>query len=114
MRMANSDEKATAVVNRGAFWVTLRRVMGHVPFVKSLLAMYFATLDRKTPLWVKGTVMGAIAYFILPLDAIPDVILGLGFTDDAGVILAAYKAVSSHVTEDHEFQAQEWIENNRA
>ena len=57
--------------------------------------------DPKTPARVKAILIGALAYFILPTDVITDVLLGLGFADDAAVFWAAWKAVSGHITEGH-------------
>ncbi len=101
-----------AEIDAPRFLSTVKRVARHVPFARQALAMYFATLDRKTPFWVKGMVGGALAYFVMPIDAIADMLPLLGFTDDAGVMIATYQAVSRHVTEDHELQAQEWLERN--
>ena len=101
-----------AEVDAPKFLATVRRVARHVPFARQALAMYFATLDRRTPMWVKGMVAGALAYFVMPIDAIADVLPLLGFTDDAGVMFATYQAVSKHVTDDHQLQAQEWLEKN--
>lgn len=94
------------------FLATAKRVARHVPFAKQALAMYFAMLDGKTPMWVKATVAGALAYFVMPIDAIADVLPLIGFTDDAAIIFAAYKTVSNHVTEEHELQAVDWLESN--
>ena len=59
------------------------------------------------------TVMGGIAYFALPVDAIPDIFfLGLGFTDDAAVVVATLKAVANHVTDDHRAKAEDWLAQN--
>lgn len=101
-----------AEIDAPRFLSAVKRVARHVPFAKQALAMYYATLDRHTPMWVKGMVAGALAYFLLPIDAIADVLPLIGFTDDAGVMFATYQAVSKHVTEDHELQAQEWLERN--
>ena len=57
---------------------------------------------------------GALAYFIMPFDAIPDFLLGLGFTDDAAVMLAAYTAARLHITEDHRARARAWLNRSPA
>ena len=101
-----------AQVDGPKFLGTVRRVARHVPFARQAVAMYFATLDRSTPMWVKGMVAGALAYFVLPFDAIADVLPLLGFSDDAGVMFATYRAVSQHVTEAHEEQAEAWLTEN--
>jgi uncharacterized membrane protein YkvA (DUF1232 family) len=99
-----------AQIDAPKFLSTVRRVARHVPFARQAVAMYYATLDKQTPAWVKGMVAGALAYFLLPIDAIADILPFIGFTDDAGVMFATYQAVSKHVTEDHDLKAREFLE----
>ncbi len=87
-------------VRRG-FWRKARRVAGSLPFAEHLLAAYFCAFDRTTPLQVKAALLGALAYFVLPFDGIPDFLPMLGYSDDAAVLLTALKLVSSHVTIAH-------------
>jgi len=86
---------------RRSFWRKTRRVAARLPFAQDLLAAYYCAFDRDTPLQVKTTLVGAIAYFVLPLDAIPDVLPVLGFTDDAAVLAAAIKLVASAIRPEH-------------
>ena len=88
------------------FWRKVRRVVARVPFVEDLLAAYFCALDRNTPAYVRGVLLGAIAYFVLPADLVPDMLAGLGFTDDASVIAAAIAAVGRHLEPRHRDQAR--------
>lgn len=92
---------------RRKFWRKLTAVLARIPFAEDLLAAYYCAFDRATPLTVKATLVGAIAYFVLPFDAIPDVMPLLGFTDDAAVLTAALRMVASHVTAEHRTLAQE-------
>jgi uncharacterized membrane protein YkvA (DUF1232 family) len=101
-------ERDRARVNHG-FWPKIRRVARRIPFVHELLAAYYATLDPKTPLQVKAVLMGALAYFVLPVDVIPDFIAGFGFTDDATVLYAAIRSVSRYITDDHRTRAKETL-----
>lgn len=87
-----------------------RRYAKRLPFAETMMAMFFALKDPKTPMWVKGTVAAALAYFALPIDVVPDFIVGLGFTDDMATVMAAYKAVSSHVNDEHRDHARDWLE----
>jgi len=64
---------------RSEFWQKLRRFAGQVPFVEDIVAGYYCALDPATPMRVRGMLLAAIAYFILPLDFIPDIVAGLGF-----------------------------------
>jgi len=86
---------------RRSFWRKMRGVAAHIPFAEDLLAAYYCAFDRDTPLPVKATLVGAIAYFVLPFDAIPDVLPVLGFTDDAAVLATAIRLVATHITTDH-------------
>ena len=92
-------------VNRG-FWAKLGRVLGRIPFAEPLLAAYYCAVDSETPTYVKAVLMGAVAYFVVPVDLLPDFIAVFGFTDDATVLFAALKTVEGHVTEAHKGQAQ--------
>ncbi len=92
-------------VNRG-FWRKLRRVLGRIPFAEDLLAAYYCATDGETPSWVKVVLMGAVAYFVLPADLLPDFIAVLGFTDDASVLMAALSAVGGHIREPHRERAK--------
>lgn len=65
------------------FWRKARRVAARLPFAEDLAAAYYCAFDRATPVQVKAALVGALAYFVLPLDAIPDMLPGVGFTDAA-------------------------------
>lgn len=90
---------------RDGLWTKLRRAVGSIDFAREAVAAWYCACDPATPARVKAILIGALAYFILPTDVIPDVLLGLGFTDDAAIFWAAWKAVSSHITETHRAQA---------
>jgi len=86
---------------RRSFWRKLKPVVGRIPFAEDLLAAYYCAFDKDTPLSVKATLIAAIAYFVLPIDAIPDVLPVIGFTDDAAVLATAIKLVASHIRPIH-------------
>jgi uncharacterized membrane protein YkvA (DUF1232 family) len=86
---------------RRDFWAKLKRFAGMVPFVEDLVAAYYCALDPATPMRVRGMLLAAIAYFILPIDIIPDMIAGLGFADDAALLTAVLGLVASHITPIH-------------
>jgi uncharacterized membrane protein YkvA (DUF1232 family) len=83
------------------FWIKLKRVAAKLPFAEDLLAAYYCAFDKNTPRHVQAALMGAIAYFILPFDFIPDMLPVLGFTDDAAVLATAIRLVAAHITPDH-------------
>jgi uncharacterized membrane protein YkvA (DUF1232 family) len=95
---------------RKGFWPKLARVLAHVPFAEELVAAYYCAFDRSTPLRAKGILLAALAYFVLPLDAVPDFILGLGFTDDLTVIVTAIAMIRSHMKPEHRDRARETLE----
>jgi len=92
---------------RRDFWRKLRAVPARIPFAEDLLAAYYCAFDRDTPLPVKASLVGALAYFVLPTDVIPDVMPVLGFTDDAAVLATAIKLVASHIRPAHRDAAKE-------
>jgi len=86
---------------RRRFWLKLTQVAAKLPFVEDLLSAYYCAFDKETPRHVQAALLGAIAYFILPFDFIPDMLPVLGYTDDAAVLATAVRLVSAHITEDH-------------
>ncbi|MCX7306797.1 MAG: YkvA family protein [Afipia sp.] len=86
---------------RKSFWIKIKRVVAKLPFAEDLLAAYYCAFDRQTPRHVQATLLGALAYFILPFDFIPDMLPILGFTDDAAILATALRIVSSHITPEH-------------
>ena len=95
------------------FWLKLQLLASSLPFAEDLLAAYYCAFDRQTPLHVKAVLLGAIAYFVLPTDLIPDYIPVIGYTDDAAVLAAAIKIVTSHITPEHREAAQRMLARMR-
>src|ERR1700733_7680044 len=86
---------------RRRFWRKLKRVAAQLPFAEDLLAAYYCAFDKQTPRHVQAALLGAIAYFVLPFDFIPDMLPVLGYTDDAAVLATAIRMVSTHITTEH-------------
>src|SRR6266850_7497096 len=86
---------------RRRFWIKLKRVVAKLPFAEDLLAAYYCALDKQTPRHVQAALLGAIAYFILPFDFVPDMLPVLGFTDDAAILATALRMVAGHITPEH-------------
>jgi uncharacterized membrane protein YkvA (DUF1232 family) len=97
---ANRAAEHEATVRRG-FWLKVKRLAAKLPFIEELLAAYYCAFDRNTPLQVKAMLVGALAYFVLPFDAVPDMMPLLGFTDDAAVLATAVKLVADHMRPEH-------------
>jgi uncharacterized membrane protein YkvA (DUF1232 family) len=86
---------------RRRFKSKFKQVVAKLPFAEDLLAAYYCAFDRETPRHVQASLLGAIAYFILPFDFMPDMLPILGFTDDAAVLATAIRMVASHITTEH-------------
>ena len=71
------------------------------------LQLYFAAADPATPRWARLAIIGALGYFISPIDAVPDMIPGIGFVDDLGVLTAAVATVATSITEEHRAKARD-------
>ena len=74
------------------------------------LILYYVLQSPDVTVANKALILGALGYFILPIDLIPDVIPALGFTDDAAALALAYKAVEASVTPEIEAKAQAKID----
>lgn len=100
-------------VRRG-FWPKIARTAARIPFAGQALAVYYAARDPETPPAAKGLMLGALAYFVSPIDAIPDMLAGIGFTDDAAVIAAVVATVAAHVRDRHRRSAETALERLRS
>jgi len=100
---SRNDDDATL---RRRLFSKLGQVLVQVPFAEDLLTAYYCAFDRGTPSHVKAALVAAIAYFILPFDAIPDMLPVLGFTDDAAVLAAAMNLMMSHIQPEHRSAAK--------
>lgn len=107
IRRATRDEAGI----RHDFWAKLKRVGRQIPFAEDLVAAYFCTLDPTTPSRVKLVLVGAIAYFVLPFDAVADFLPVLGFADDAAVVAAAIGQVAGAITDRHREKARETLKD---
>lgn len=86
---------------RKQFWRKLKKLAVKLPFMEDLLAAYYCAFDRQTPRHVQAALLGALAYFILPFDFVPDVLPILGFGDDAAILATALRMVATHINDDH-------------
>jgi len=66
--------------------------------IYNALKLYYALQSTDTPGWAKTVILGALGYFIAPIDLIPDVVPAGGYIDDAGVIIAALLTVATYIT----------------
>jgi uncharacterized membrane protein YkvA (DUF1232 family) len=91
------------------FWEKVRNTLGKVPFLDQAIAAYYAASDPATPRAAKAILMAALAYFIIPADFVPDLLAGIGFTDDATVLMLAIQALAPHIKDDHVQAARRFL-----
>jgi uncharacterized membrane protein YkvA (DUF1232 family) len=94
------------------FWPTFRRAARQIPFSRELVAAYYCAIDPKTPTRTRGILLAALAYFVLPLDFLPDFLAVVGFSDDVAVLTAAFAAISGQIKEAHYLKADETLADN--
>jgi len=92
------------------FWDKVRKTLGRVPFLEEAVGAYFCAIDPDTPIQVKAVIMGALAYFVIPVDMIPDFITTLGYTDDAAVFYAALRVIAPHIKDHHRDRARQTLD----
>ena len=95
-------------VRRG-FWPAFRKAVARIPFASDLLAVYYCARDPETPATAKGLMMAALAYFVMPFDAIPDVLVWIGYTDDAAVLAAVLAIVGRNLKPRHREAAKDLL-----
>lgn len=100
------DPQRQAALVHDGFWPKLRRLARRLPFAEDLLAAYYAAVDPHTPAHVRAVLVAALAYFVTPIDLIPDVVIALGYTDDAAVLAAALRTLAGHIRPGHRRRAQ--------
>lgn len=98
---------------RAGFRDKIRRVAGRVPFAEEAVAAWFAVQDPATPRRVKAVLLAALAYFVVPADALPDFLPALGFVDDASVFWAVWQMLDKYITEEHRAKAAEALDAER-
>ena len=84
------------------FWDKLKdyaKTAGREVVEKALL-LYYAAQEEKAPAWAKGTIVAALGYFIMPLDAVADLTPAIGYADDLGVLVVALAAVATYVNDN--------------
>jgi uncharacterized membrane protein YkvA (DUF1232 family) len=95
---------------RDKFWLKFRETANRIPFSEDVAAAYYCALDPQTPNKVRGILLAALAYFIMPLDTIPDFLVGFGLTDDLTVLTVAFTAISGNITDAHRAAAKKALE----
>lgn len=106
-----SQEQYAQSYSDGGFWDKTKnyaKVAGEA-VLEPALKLYYSATDDSTPVWAKTIIYGALGYFISPIDAIPDVMPVVGYTDDLGVLAAAVAATAAHIKDEHVKRAKETL-----
>jgi uncharacterized membrane protein YkvA (DUF1232 family) len=82
-----------------------------LPFAEDVLAAYHCVRDPTTSPRVKFTLLAALAYFVMPLDAVPDLLPVFGFGDDAAVIAATIASVRGAIRPEHREKARATLDS---
>ena len=107
---AMSDDERLArdeATVRREFWGKFGRLAARIPFAEDLLTAYYCAFDRATPSHVRVALLGALAYFISPLDILPDLLPIVGLTDDAAILAGVVKLVWDNIRPQHREAARE-------
>lgn len=105
-----AEETRRARRVRAGFWRTAKLAARRIPFMEEVVAAYFCALDERTPRRVRAMLLAALAYFVLPFDAIPDFLAVIGFTDDVAVLTAAITAIRPHIRKVHRVAARQALD----
>lgn len=110
LKNINLDDYAQ-FFNDSRLWKKLKKVARKAgrKAVYYVLVLYYVARDPAVPSSLKLKILGALGYFILPLDFIPDAILGLGFTDDLAALAWALYKIRKFITPEIERKARERI-----
>lgn len=103
----NAERERTLKEN---FWLKFKQTANRLPFSEDVAAAYYCALDPQTPNKVRGILLAALAYFIMPLDTIPDFLVGFGLTDDITVLTVAFTAISGHIKDSHRLAAKKVLQ----
>jgi uncharacterized membrane protein YkvA (DUF1232 family) len=92
------------------FWGKFTRLAAQLPFAEDLLTAYYCAFDRATPSHVRFALIGALAYFISPLDVLPDLLPIVGLTDDAAVLAGVVRLVWGNIRPEHRDAARQMLD----
>jgi uncharacterized membrane protein YkvA (DUF1232 family) len=115
MKAPKNLEKYIPDYDPRRFWKKLRRTFRRLgaKAVYYALILYYAMQNPQVSRKDKGIILGALGYFLLPFDIVPDFIPGIGYTDDiAALSFAIYKVwrcITPLVKSEAEEKVYEWF-----
>ncbi len=93
------------------FWSKVKRFAKKLggDVLVTVVTLYLVSKDSETPIWARSTIIAALGYFILPVDMIPDVLIGVGYTDDVSILTGAVATVANSIKESHRTEAEQRV-----
>ncbi|NJK64408.1 MAG: DUF1232 domain-containing protein [Synechococcaceae cyanobacterium SM2_3_1] len=109
--MSDGSDEFGKEYNESSFWKKLKAyaVNAGKDVIEKALTLYYCLIDRDTPAWAKAIIVGALGYFIVPTDAIPDLMPVAGYSDDLGALASALAMVAVHIKPEHKEKAKEQL-----
>ena len=106
-------EKYSKLYSEGALLDKLKKYAAQAgkKLVYLVLLLYHTLQKDNVPFKAKAIILGALGYFITPLDVIADFIPGVGYTDDLGALMMALAAVSMYIDGDVKRKSKEKLES---
>lgn len=107
LAVTTAEEDLARGYSEGKYWRKLMRFarVAGKEVVEKTLWLYYAAQDDKVPAWARTVIYSALAYFIIPTDAIPDFTPAVGYADDLGAIMVALTTVAAYITPQVKRQA---------
>jgi uncharacterized membrane protein YkvA (DUF1232 family) len=96
----HGGEKQEARVRRD-FWATLKKAGRSFPFAREAIAAFYCATDPATPASARATLFAALAYFVAPVDLVPDFLALIGFGDDMAVLMMVYAVLKTNISDRH-------------
>lgn len=94
-----------------SFWakITKHYKKAGIKLMEIALSLYYSLRDDETPSWAKSIILGALGYFIFPIDMLPDFVPIVGFSDDIVAMSVAFATVAIYVKQEHKIKAKQKI-----
>ena len=107
------DPKYAKDYSDDSFWEKVKGVLksAGLPLIYKAFQLYYVMKKPDCPMHIKAAIVMTLGYFISPIDAIPDFIPFVGFSDDLGAIIAALVLAAMYVDEEVKRLAREAIDN---
>lgn len=110
--MADSSQQPQSDFSEQQFIEKLKRfaVQAGRQVVERALTLYYTAQRPETPLWAKTVIYSALVYWIVPTDAVPDLMPFVGYSDDLSTLLSAVAAVAMSITPEVKETARQQVD----